>query len=309
MRGSRVGMREGRKSEVLELWLVGEREQATRCGDGFHRAMQRNSSALERGFESGIAEPHPGEGLKMGGDDDVDVPVGSLEAYLDIVGPQHQPPVARAAIGFGHATEIEANDEALRGYLRRIDLPAHSPDQHFGIEVVGTDQPLAPALAPHAHQLHDRAEILARRRQSIEMPFAPGLAVNVDDASLCELLQSLRQHRPRYQRRAVEQLAEGPGAEAQLPDDDRGPTVAKNFSRFGNGAELGVGEHGRHNPPPAAPRQVRFSYLNGGLSRPGWIETDHQGRSIMRFSLKVASTGLALTVILLSLAHLASAGP
>src|SRR5258708_2961674 len=188
----------------------------------------------------------------MGGDDDVDVPVGSLEAYLDIVGPQHQPPVARAAIGFGHATEIEANDEALRGHLRRIDLPAHSPNQHFGIEVVGTDQPLSPALAPDAHQLDDRPEILSGGSQPIEMAFTRGFRLNMHYAGPRELLETLGQNGPRYQRRGLEQLADGPGAEAKFPYDDRGPTVAKNFGRFGHGTELGVGGHGRE-PPGSRP--------------------------------------------------------
>src|SRR6266849_1075083 len=102
------------------------------------------------------------------------------------------------------------------------------------------------------------------------MTFALGFRLNVHHAGLRELLKTLRQDCPRYERRGVEQLAEGPGAEAQLPHDDWGPTVAEDFGSFGNGAELGVCDHGRHNPPPAAPRQVRFSYLNGGALLPGW---------------------------------------
>jgi hypothetical protein len=52
--------------------------------------------------------------------------------------------------GFLYAAKIEANDKTLRRYLRGIDLPAHSLDEHSGIEVIRTDEPLSPALAPNA---------------------------------------------------------------------------------------------------------------------------------------------------------------
>src|SRR5439155_15050633 len=137
-----------------------------------------------------------------------------LATGLGIGGPQYQPPVTRASIGFGDAAEIEADDEALRGNLRRIDLPADSPDQHFGIEIVGADQALSPTLAPDAHQFDERPEILSGRRQSIEVTFALGFRFNVDHAGLRELLEALRQDRPRDERRGVEQFAEAPRAEA-----------------------------------------------------------------------------------------------
>ena len=66
-------------------------------------------------------------------------------------------------------------------YLHRIDLAAHAPDEHLGIEVIRTDQPLAPTLPPEAHQLDDRSEILPRRSQPVEVAFAVRLRPDVHD--------------------------------------------------------------------------------------------------------------------------------
>src|SRR5438045_6469292 len=107
--------------------------------------MQRDLPALKRGHKSDIAEPHLGEGIKITGDQDIDFPRGSFEANLNIFGPQHQPPIARAVIRFGYAAKIESNDEALSGYLRRIDLAAHATNQQLRIEIIENNKPLAPA--------------------------------------------------------------------------------------------------------------------------------------------------------------------
>ena len=126
------------KSEAFELWLVRKRKQPTCCPDRSHGAMQGDLSALKRGYKSDIAEPRLCEGIKIRRDDHVDIPCGSFETNLDIFGPEHQPPIARAVTGFRYAAKIEANDKTLRRYLRGIDLPAHSPDEHSGIEVIRT---------------------------------------------------------------------------------------------------------------------------------------------------------------------------
>src|SRR5438477_5417362 len=110
--------------------------------------MQRDFSTLDRTNKPAIAEPHFGKGRKGSGNDDIDIPGGSFEADLDIIGPQYQPPVARAVTGLRYAAKIETNDETLRRYLRRIDLPPDSPNKHSWIEIIGTDQPLSPTLAP-----------------------------------------------------------------------------------------------------------------------------------------------------------------
>ena len=68
LRHDGAGVWEGRKSEALELRLVGKCKQPTRCPDSVHRAMQRDLSALKRGHKSDIAEPHLGEGIKISGD-------------------------------------------------------------------------------------------------------------------------------------------------------------------------------------------------------------------------------------------------
>ena len=96
---------EAGKSEAFELWLVGKRKQPTCCPDRSHGAMQGDPSALKRGYKSDIAEPRLGEGIKIRRDDHVDIPRRSFETNLDIFGPEHQPPIARAVTRFSVCRE------------------------------------------------------------------------------------------------------------------------------------------------------------------------------------------------------------
>src|SRR5262249_41917094 len=102
---------------------------------------------------------------------------------------------------------------------------------------------LSPALTPYAQQLDDGPEIFAGRRQPVEMALAAGLRLDMDDARLLKLLETLNQHCPRYRGRGLKQFSEGPGAEAQLPYDDRSPAVAKDFGGLDDGAELSARGH------------------------------------------------------------------
>jgi uncharacterized protein (TIGR02246 family) len=266
LRPDRDGGWPSRKSEALKLWFVGKRQQATRRRHRARRAFEGDLSALDCGEKPGVAEPHPGEAHEISGDDDIDIPARRrFKANLDIFRAQHQPPVARAAIGFRNPAEIEPNDKALRGYFGWTDLPSYSPQEHFRIEVVRTNQPLCPALAPYAHQLDNRPEILSGWRQSIEMTFALGFRLDVDHAVLLKLLEAMREDRARYERRGIEQLAKSPRAKAQLTHNDRGPAIAEHFGRFGYWAELRVADHAGYDPPVRAVRQVRFTYLSAGV--------------------------------------------
>ena len=155
--------------------------------------MQRDLATLNRPGKSAIAEPHLSEHPEISGDDEIDVSPGrSLEANLDVVCTQNQPPVPRAAIGFWEAAEIKTNDKALRRYLGRTYLASYPPQKHSRIEVIGPDTTLCPALSPHAHQLDNRLEILSGPRQPIEVALALGLRLNVHHAVLLELLEALR---------------------------------------------------------------------------------------------------------------------
>jgi hypothetical protein len=88
-------------------------------------------------------------------------PGGRLEANLDVVGTQNEPPISRTAIGFRDSTEIETNDETLRRDFAWTDLAPYPPQEHFWVEVIRANQALRPLLTPHAHQLDDRSEIFA----------------------------------------------------------------------------------------------------------------------------------------------------
>ena len=97
-----------------------------------------------------MAKPYLRADHKISGDYDIDASGGRFEADINIVGTEHQPPVAWAAIGFGNAAKIEADDETFSRYFCSIDLPAHAPDERLGVNIVRTDQALSPALAPSA---------------------------------------------------------------------------------------------------------------------------------------------------------------
>src|SRR5229473_3157744 len=200
-----------RKSEMLDPWLVRESEQPSYRHTCARGAAECDLSTLNRVREATVAKPNPGESPEIGGDRDVDFSAsGRLETHLDVIGTQNEPPIPWTAIALGDAAKIETNDEALRRYLGKTDLPSHPPQEHFRIEVIGADQTLCPALAPHAHQLHDRPEILSGWRQSIEMTFALGLRFNVHNPVLLKLFEALRQDRARYEWRGSEQLAKTP---------------------------------------------------------------------------------------------------
>src|SRR5215469_10376187 len=139
--------------------------------------------------------------------------------------------------------EIKADNETLRGYFCWVDLSTHAPHKCLGIKIIRPEQALSPALAPYAQQLDDGPEILAGRRQPVEMAVAAGFRLDMYDPKLLKLLETLSQHCSRYRRCGLEQLSEGPGAEAQLPYDDRAPAVAKDLGSLRDGAELRIHDH------------------------------------------------------------------
>src|SRR6266851_337518 len=189
-----------RKSEMLDPWLVRESEQPSYRHTCARGAAECDLSTLNRVREATVAKPNLGESPEIGGDRDVDFSASRrLETNLDVIGTQNEPPIPWTAITLGDAAKIETNDEALRRYLGRTDLPSHAPQQHFRIEVVGADQTLCPALTPHAHHLDDRPKILSSLRQSVEMTPAFGFRLDVHDTILLQLLYPLREHSPRYQ--------------------------------------------------------------------------------------------------------------
>jgi hypothetical protein len=110
------GERPGRKSEVFEHWLIGQREQTTRRRHCTARTMQRNPPVIDSIGEATITKPHLGEGAEIGGDDDIDLSARrSFKANLNIVGSQNQPPIPRAAAGFRNAAEVERMTKPCTG--------------------------------------------------------------------------------------------------------------------------------------------------------------------------------------------------
>ena len=122
-----------RESKGLLRWLVGEGQQAARYRFCPRGASQRDIPTPQCGIQANIAKPHLREGHEICGDNDINRSRGRFETDLDIIWPQHKPPVAWAAIGLGQAAEIEANDETIGRDPRSVDLPTNAPNQHIRI--------------------------------------------------------------------------------------------------------------------------------------------------------------------------------
>jgi hypothetical protein len=117
---------------MLQPWLVREREQPSYRHTCARGAVQRYLSALNRVREATIAKPNPGESPEIGSDRDVDFSASRrLEANLDVIGTQQKPPIPWTAVALWDAAKIETNDETLRRYLGRTDLPSHPPTAAF----------------------------------------------------------------------------------------------------------------------------------------------------------------------------------
>src|SRR5262249_474000 len=186
-----------------------------------------------------------------------------------VIGPQYQPPVAGAAIGFEQTAEFEADSEPLRRYFFRIDLPAHAPDEFLRVKIIGPEETLSPALPPCAQQFDNRTKILAGCGQPVEMALAAGFRLDMNDARLLKLFEPLSQHRPRYRWCCREQFSERARTKTQLPYDDRRPAVGKDLGGLGNGTELRSRGHGtvilhcafRISTYSVLTAQVRIPYL------------------------------------------------
>ena len=98
------------------------------------------------------------------------------------------------AVLFSHPKNFTPVCTTELGYMARIK----SEFDKRGVKIIGPEQALAPALAPHAQQLDDRTKVLTGRRQPVEMAFAAGFRLDMDDAGLLKLLETLSRHCPRY---------------------------------------------------------------------------------------------------------------
>src|ERR1700730_7187744 len=168
---------------------------------------------------------------------------GILQAYLDLVLPDQQPPMPRIAAALGDAPEIEAQNKFLCRNILAINVLANSRYQQFRIEIVGTDQPLAPFESPFRHHLDHRPKRLSGFRQRIDMAPALFLRIGMNDAGDCQLFQALRQHRSGDKRNGREEITKGPGTIIKLADDQRRPSIAEYLGGLCDGAKLTVSDH------------------------------------------------------------------
>jgi hypothetical protein len=96
---------------------------------------------------------------------------------------------------------------------------------------------------------------------------------------------------------------------ARTANDDRRPTIAEDFGRFGHGTELRICDHGRHNPPASDIQTSAFFVLERERSVARMKFSSRKEGTVMRSSLKVVTTGFGLSIVLLSFAPVASAEP
>src|SRR5215469_16081681 len=102
---------------------------------------------------------------------------------------------------------------------------------------------LQPAGAPLAHRIAYGLEVLALFGQPVG-PAAPGGGpFAFDDPVPLEGVEPLGQQRGRDAGRALPDLAEGPAAVEQVPDDDRRPPLREQLRGARDRAELTVGPH------------------------------------------------------------------
>src|SRR5216683_7320537 len=94
-------------------------------------AAERDEPSREGVFETAIAGPDLCKGGQVGLDHDVAILPRILQANLDLIFSDQQPPMARIAAALGDAPEIEVQDKFLRRNILAIDVLAYAPYQQF----------------------------------------------------------------------------------------------------------------------------------------------------------------------------------
>src|SRR5271155_2023935 len=216
-------------------------------------AAESDEPSLESLFETAISRPDLRKGGQVGLDHDIEILPGILQAHLDLVLPDQQPPMARIAAALGDAPEIEAQNKFLRRNIFAIDVLAYCPYQQLRIEIAGTDQPLSPFEPPFAHHLDHWPERLSGCRQRIAVASAIFLRIGMNDVGGRQFLQPLRQH----------------GS-----DDQRRPSIAEDLGGLRDGAKLTVSDHELDAITGERPATSLISVLTlGNPIRPPNVET------------------------------------
>src|SRR6516225_3808738 len=130
---------------------------------------------------------------------------------------------------------------------------------------------LQPAGTPLAHRIAYGLEVLALFGQPVG-PAAPGgEPFAFEDPVPLQRVEPLGQQRGRDAGRALPDLAEGPAAVEQVPDDDRRPPLREQLRGARDRAELAVGPHASSVARTARNATSFFDIAAGPHSRDGVI--------------------------------------
>ena len=160
-------------------------------------------------------------------------------ADIDVIGFDHQPPVARGRRDIG---EAERHHGPTRRNRIQVDVAVHVPQQQLRIEILDAEV-ADPTDAPAAERFDHRLQLPPSLGQHVVDTIAERLPF--DDPGPLEPAQTLAQQRRRHPWHTPAELVEVPAAADQLAHDEQRPALVEQFHRLGDGAELVVrGAHG-----------------------------------------------------------------
>ena len=100
---------------------------------------------------------------RVGGDHEVDVEPGILQADVRSAALEDQPARPEGPAPRRERAKVEADDDASVGQPVEGDAPPHVPHEQRQVEVVGVELGGGPPLTPFPEPLQDLAELLGRR--------------------------------------------------------------------------------------------------------------------------------------------------
>src|SRR5215470_11726995 len=227
------------------------------------RALEPQSAGSNRLRKRHGAGPDTRDRRGVGADDEVDLEAGILETDVGSLAREDEPACLEPAAARRESPKLEANDDAVRWKLRKVDPPAHVPHQEHQVEILGIELRRAPALAPFTQPLEHVAELFGGAGGPVLASAALAERLALDDARVLELAKTLGEQRARDHRHALTDLVESACAGEQLTQDQRRPSLGKGLARHRDRAELSIAFHGRDFRRRRQARQVHFLFLAG----------------------------------------------
>ena len=140
-------------------------EAAAEQGRVLAPALHTQGPRIERFLKLRLPHPKVGQGAHVRVDFEVYVEPRPLDAKIDVVLVEDEPPQALRA---RHAREAELDDRAaFRGHDIAPEIAPHVPHQQRHVEIVVGRLVLKPAQTPGSKPFHDGPKLLARLGQFV----------------------------------------------------------------------------------------------------------------------------------------------